>query len=280
MRQNLIGSTLEVSCDIPFYLTNDYAPLFLLEHGKNQNKAIVISIPKSGTFLVAELLRFAEFVMVRMNVRKNSLRDFRWCDLNDTKNLDQPFPLEIVVKMITSGQLIAGHVEYEDYTKKVLKNFRKIFTYRNLRDCLVSNMIHVERWGVQMDDREMLRKMKPGPTKLLEYMNTTTMNYFLNNTKKIIGWHHDNDAFKISYEELMGDYGKERRNQILSNLFHFVDKNIDKNDLDDIINSTFVKDTLTKSGERTNINEYWNEQVESKFCELGFNQLNHQLGYN
>ena len=200
--------------------------------------------------------------------------------MNDIENLDQPFPLGAVVKMISPGQLIAGHVEYDDYTKTVLKNLKKIFTYRNLRDCLVSNMRHVERWGVQIDDRDMLRKMNPEPKKLLEYMKTITMKHFLNNTKKIIGWYNDKAAFKISYEELLGDYGKERRLKKISQLFQFVNKNIDTHDIEAVLNSTFSKNTLTKSGQRTNINEYWNEEVESKFCELGFDKLNHQLGYN
>ena len=280
MSQNVIESPPRLSCEIPFYTSKEFGPLFLLERGKNSSKAIVISIPKSGTYLISELLRNADFKTVRLNVRKNTIRDFRWKDMNDIENLDQPFPLGVVVKMISPGQLIAGHVEYDDYTKTVLKNFKKIFIFRNLRDCLVSNMRHVERWGVQIDDRDMLRKMKPGPTKLLEYMKTTTMKHFLNNTKKIIGWYNEQDAFKISYEELLGDFGKKKRNQKLLDLFHFLNKNLDINNIDNILNSTFENDTLTKSGKRTNVNEYWNEQVESKFCELGFNQLNHQLGYN
>ena len=106
------------------------------------------------------------------------------------------------------------------------------------------------------------------------------MKHFLNNTKKIIGWYNDKAAFKISYEELLGDYGKERRLKKISQLFQFVNKNIDTHDIEAVLNPTFSKNTLTKSGQRTNINEYWNEEVESKFCELGFDKLNHQLGYN
>jgi len=262
----------------PVYISSKLNPVFSLSCGNNKNKAVISTIPKSGTYLVGELLKHIGFELVKLNVRKNNIRDFRWADLNDFSNLGKTFPLHHLVQMILSGQVIAGHVEYDEYTKKSLLGFQKIFVYRNMRDALVSAMRHGEKWSVFSSDRENLRK-REGPEKLLWYMNSTLCMNFLNTSNKVSGWFNDENTFKISYENLLGDYGIEKRNQSIIQLFKFLNCEKNKKQIEKILDATFSADTLTKSSKRTSNEKFWNDMVEKEFIKMGFKELNAKLGY-
>lgn len=277
--QNDIFSAI-AGTEFPIYLSNDLTPLFSTIIGNNPHKAAVITIPKSGTYFVSELLSHAGLELVKLNVRKNSFRDFRWKDLNDVTNLEKQLPLEILVKMIVPGQVIAGHIQYDDYTKNALLDFKNIFVYRNMRDALVSAMRYAEKWAIIQSDREMLQKMKDNPEKLLSYMKTTTCKHFVTTSNYVSGWMKDDFTFKISYESLMGDFGLEKRNQTLIKLFQFLDFNLKENQIENILKLTFDSKTLTKTGKRSNVDQYWNNDVENEFVRLGFNELNSRLGYD
>jgi len=266
-------------CEFPVYISKELNLLFSPHVGNNQHKAAVTTIPKSGTYLVTELLKHAGFELVKLNVRKNSIRDFRWKDLNDLTNLGKTFPLEYLVHMILPGQVIAGHIEYDNYTKKALSDFKKIFVYRNMRDALVSAMKHGEKWSVFPSDKKNLQQ-RDGPEKLLWYMNSTLCKNFITTTNHVVGWLEDKDTFKISYEDLMGDFGIEKRNEVLIQLFQFLDYNIKEDQIENILNLTFSADTLTKTDKRTNIEKFWNDSVENEFARLGFSELNSKLGYD
>ena len=65
----------------------------------------------------------------------------------------------------------------------------------------------------------------------------------------------------------------ELGNQALSGVFR--SKNID-----DILNQVINSKTLTWSGKRSNYLDYWNSEVESKFCELELDKINSTLGFD
>jgi len=278
LNENGVFSSL-ADCEFPVYISKDLNPLFSPDAGNNPHKAVVTTIPKSGTYLVSAILLHAGFELVKLNVRRNSFRDFRWKDLNDVTNLENKLPLEILVKMIIPGQVIAGHIQCDNYTKNTLLNFKKIFVYRNMRDALVSAMRHAEKWAIIASEREILQKMNDGPEKLLLYMKSTTCKHFVTTSNYVIGWLEDSDTFKISYEEIMGDFGKEKQKEVLIQLFKFLDYRINKEQIETILNLTFDSETLTKTEKRTNIEKFWNNDVGNEFVKLGFEKLNSKLGF-
>jgi len=265
---------------ISVYYSDQNFPIFAKETGRSQNKVAILTIPKSGTYLLSRILSNVGFKEVSINAKNLSIMDYRWTSMDDPLNQPYHIPLEISSKMILPGQILAGHIEFNNYSKNHLKDFKKVFAYRNLRDGLVSLMRHAENWGNNIHERKILQNIDSKPEKMIKFLNTYKMNEFLKTLPNRLKWINDPSTFHISFEEILGDLGKEIQREKLFQLFEFIDvKSYDKN-IDEILTEVIHSNTLTWSGKRSNYSEYWNSHVESKFCELGLDKINSTLGFD
>ena len=141
-------------------------------------------------------------------------------------------------------------------------------------------MRHAENWGNNVYERKMLQNIDLKPEKIIKFLDTYKMTEFLKTLQNRLNWIDDSSIFHISFEEILGDLGKEIQHEKLFQLFEFVDVDIHHKNIDDILNQVINSKTLTWSGKRSNYLDYWNSEVESKFCELELDKINSTLGFD
>src|SRR5581483_9920851 len=97
--------------------------------------------------------------------------------------------------------------------------------------------------------------------------------------KDIAQW-SKRDVFKLQFETLMGDFGKEKQHECMKDLCTYLGTETSPDDIANVLSRTIGKRTLTYSGNRSKVEDYWNEEVERWFRKLGGVELNKLLGYD
>ena len=166
----------------------------------------------------------------------------------------------------------------------MLHGFKKVFSFRELRDVIVSLVRYY-------DSREQ-NYAKPERIKLYNKFKETPMGNdkfrawysmwgkeFADLIRGMFPWKSRNDVFQIRFEILMGDEGKEAQYSLLRRLGGFLELNITDDEIDKALNGSIGTETLTYSGKRSSYTDWWNEELEDLFTHYGFKELNRIYGY-
>jgi len=266
----------------PLYISESLEPLAWPKTNKLiKNKAIIISIPKAGTYLAAELLTNIGIVSAGLHVSLIHLEDYRFYTYNDLANRDEVFrtiPLYMTSAIIQSGQFIVGHIPYSIEAENMLLNYRRIFVYRNLRDTIVTTYrgdTTDKRGTPEMRSILAIENQSKRMSKYLEIFGES----LFKDIKDIAQW-SKRDVFKLQFETLMGDFGKEKQHECMKDLCTYLGTETSPDDIANVLSRTIGKRTLTYSGNRSKVEDYWNEEVERWFRKLGGVELNKLLGYD
>jgi len=274
-KQELLTNLQET--DFPVYLKSGSAIAWSQTNRSIKNRAIVISIPKTGTYLVGELLKNLGYIFAGIHVNLNSLDDFRNATtMLPSEQVKRFVPLSDTVRLILDGQYIVGHVKYEKESKVLLSRYKKIFAYRDLRHAIVSRL----RSDLKVyAEKPSIKKVSPiGDRKqqLVEYLNYEGKSIFSQITD-VIGWYKEDDVLKVKFEELLGDFGKENQLECVKRVASHL--SLEVKDPEKILAEAIGKETLPYSGSRTNIEDYWSNKAEEIFVKSGLDKINKQLGY-
>lgn len=267
---------------IPVFLTDRYRPCFNSDQGDCDARVIVVSIPKSGTYMVGALLRALNFVETEIHIHAggSTYADFRFVPLSDQKNV-VPFIRHLRLKetlcFILPGQYALSHLNYNDQHDQLTRNDKRIFVYRDIRDNLVSYLKwyfvsdkqteHRYEWEAEQDERVRFLKF-------LKYEGPDIIKQF----NKIAEWMNRDNVFMFQYEAFVGDHGEERADALVTALIDYLGC-IGAYDTTAIRQFVLNEQTRTKSDARSNWQDVWSDDVEAVFRELGFDQLNRRLGY-
>jgi len=270
--------------NFPVYLLPDGKPAAWPKKGNCPHKVIICAIPKAGTYLYARLLELLglEFTKLHIWLTGVGFSDYRFSSMKEARENYERFnvemPLRDTVKLIHEGQFAVSHLEHNSETKQLLGKFKVIFVYRNFRDCLVSHMRFLVSAGRDKDRTAPFRVMPDGPDKLLKYMDSYWKS-LIDETNRVLGWFDDRDALKVSFEDIVGDSGATAQRSTIKKIAHYLEVPLEEGKLDWTLTSLLWTDTLTWSGSRTSHGLFWNDQVESKFAEIGGHKINIKLGY-
>lgn len=250
--------------------------------GNSNEKAIIISIPKSGTYFFAELLNMLGLEFTKLHISEHVFTDYRFATLNEARSMSEKFSVEMElensIKFINTGQFAVGHLPCFDSVKMVLKNFKKIFVYRDLRDVFISHLRFVCSTEREVKDTQSFRDLPDGVEKMLAHMKV--FRYFLiGEAEKLLGWLNEKDVFITSFEDLYGDNGKKIQIEVINELCKFLNISYEQIDHDKIMYQLIRTPTITWSGNRSKREIFWNDKVESFFEEIGGKKINEQLGY-
>jgi hypothetical protein len=115
-----------------------------------------------------------------------------------------------------------------------------------------------------------------GPAKMIRFLNTAGKDFFAM-AIPMAGWASDQNVCKVSFERLLGDEGENVQKSEIIKMFEFIspDENIALSDIS--WRNVFSVDTVTWSGQRSQIANYWNDDVEIIFTDLGGTMLNEML---
>lgn len=272
------GKSLQV------YLSEKMQPLANNRIGKSDQRILICSIPKSGTYLYTRLLELLGIEPTRLHLMTTHIVDYRyWSTDTINKDYNKTFidiPIKDSVKLIEPGQFAASHIECTPQTRDVLKNFRILFLFREMRDVVVSHMrwATANNWGSEKTN--IWRNMPEGPGKMLAYFDDLGEFFFQSRCYPVLKWMKQPGVLALSFEQIYGDYGKEKQSDTLVQILrhcNFDDTGIEKEEL---LTSLIGTQTETWSGSRTQREKYWSEEVERKFVELGGQDINEKLGFN
>ncbi|MEM4655224.1 MAG: sulfotransferase domain-containing protein [Thermosphaera sp.] len=257
-----------------------------LEHNAQYKPIFIISIPKSGTYFIGKILTELGFVDCKVHLSEFVMEDKRFLPEKFVRKYPgrttRNCPLEESTKLILPGQFAYGHIAYSFVHETVLQNFSKIFIYRNLRDILASYanyLTQIRGADINLIGNIVKRSGLEDKNRLLHYVLDEMDVHEVSYWQRIAKWRDVPDVFSVSYEELMGDYGREYQEQILVKLSEFLGKEIDPDVASHVLTQSIGKPTVTYSGKRSLWQEYWDDTIENLFVNMGFRDINVLLGY-
>ena len=103
-------------------------------------KGFVCTIPKSGTYLIAEFLKQVGMRATNLHLDLHRFGDYGAADLETGRCFPERIlvaePLEDSIKRICDGEFAVGHLPVS--AAPLFRDFGVIFSRRNIRDVLIS----------------------------------------------------------------------------------------------------------------------------------------------
>ena len=161
-------------------------------------KVAIVSQPKAGTYLCGNLLQCLglEFAMIHARehnytkVHKKKEYQLKYLRKQKVKS-----PLDETVKLVDQNQYFVSHLECNEYTKNVLRPFKKILLLRDLESCVKS----WEKWARVVNKSNETEMLDPD---------------FRNNVKK---WENQEGVFTMSFYDM-----KNKNHKVIDRLQHFL----------------------------------------------------------
>lgn len=182
-------------------------------------KYFIISTPKSGTYLVANILK-------NLDIKSSNLHI--WPEVVSIYNEEEDYfkheyiNFEQSCNIINEEEFAVGHIYFNEKNKNILSNFKKILIIRD----------HRELW--QSAERFILEKDKDVTESLKkEYLYM------------IEAWKSENDVFVLDYKDLI-----EKNINKIDDLQKFIFNKI-KKDSEWLITKSLDDPSLTKSSLRS-----------------------------
>ena len=263
----------------PFVIYKDiFMNQYCLEprRGMLEKKAMVITMPHSGAHLIQEILCSFDMMHVRVSHETDYIGDYRFLSDQDRIKFSRlcdtyMLPIRETIKWITPGQFVINHMKYDDTSYCLLResDFLMYTMKRNLRNCVVSHA------RVKMHDKLCITHNK---CKLMEdYIKMPYYNELVESIKLMMPWFTNNTFEELSYENIVGENGKDKQYQCLMRLID--DFELTNIKMDNIIDKCINKKTFSYSGEISRWQDYWSDEIEKWFAKIGLKTLNVAIGY-
>lgn len=253
------------------------------EARRSGRRCILLTIPKAGTYLLAQLLENLGLVNLRLHIGHSHLWDDRFLPVSMTRQYQafgaRPFGLRHLAKHVQPSQFVYGHVTRIPKNERILDGWGRILAKRNLRDVLVSlyrQQVELRR-DVDRSTMDTLVQSK-GPVglhRMLDLKGHAEIRTF----SKVADWRHDPATLVVSYERLVGDEGRDAQVELVGRIGTHLELEPGTYDPARAIDASLGSETATRSSRRSRWQEYWDDRVEEVFVGQGFAALNRELGY-
>ena len=252
------------------------------ERGPWPERAIVISLPKAGTYMLGRFLDRVGYIDSEWHVSEFLLTDYRGLSTEEKRGplfRERVFqvPIGVSAGLIAEGQFTVGHLPLTPYVRTSLAAFRKLFMYRNLVDAIFSRLRFRVDSGREPRSTPWVA-MPPGPAQALAYLDAVGRQRLHDGLAPLLGWLREPGVVPIAYEQLAGDRGEQDRDPCVRRIADALGVPFDQ------ATHTFGSDVLgrptpTLSRRRTEAALYLDREVERRLEDWGILELNRQLGY-
>jgi hypothetical protein len=253
--------------------------------GPCERPAIVLSMPKAGTYLVAKILEALGLVDLEVHLWETGLSDYRGRSnsekLERDRELARNIPLRTSAKMVLPGQFAVGHIPCTPEARLQLETFVRIVCLRDVRHALVSLMRFEHRRlladPLRAPDRRGWAQSPQGPERMRGFLAAEGA-WLLGLSRAAFEWTRGADSVVSRFEDLLGDNGAEAQLRALARIASAVgvDGFAGRRVLDKVLGA----ETLTYSGRRSKLEGVWDEAVERDFRDMGGREVNELLGYD
>jgi len=253
--------------------------------GECPHRAFVISIQKSGTYLLAKLLEELGLVDLETHIWLDGFSDYRGKSLEEkvtmARNYTVDLPVEVTASLIQEGQFAVGHLYHEWRTVQLLSGFVRLVTIRDARDALAS-MMRFELRRLQADPlrnpsgRAWIHEPS-GQDRMRAFLETMG-GQLINDFEKIQPWWNTPGTIVVRFEQLLGDLGRDEQLSTVRAIIAALDLS-SRFDPERILSRSLFQQTLTYSGARSQHKEFWSPKVDDIFKQLGGDRINAAMGY-
>lgn len=270
------GSTQPV---LRLWRASDGTLAFVADAGAKPFKVAVVTLPKAGTYLMAEVLVELGYVNTHLHAWAGGVEDGR-----DRPAEQAPadylahrvaLPVEVSAPLIRPGQFWVGHFEAVP-CRGPLAGFRKILMIRDLRFGLVSFMRWMAKPGRGGAAADAWRHLPETTEKLLAFFETHGRGY-LTWCADIVGWCETPDVCVLRFEDVAGLHGEPAQADAATALATFLVEVPEA--VGAALRRSVGRTTKTYSGRLSSLEGLWSPRVEQVFEEAGGVELNRVLGY-
>jgi hypothetical protein len=182
-------------------------------------KAVVISQPKAGTYLAANLIQYLGMDFSHIHIDPGMYRIFK---NNDLKNFERfGGGVSKAVSNLKDNQFAVGHIPFVKQNKQALKDFKKILVIRDIQEIIESAKRYKEEKDQDVE---------------------TIIN--ASNLKNIAQWSKEEDVFVMNFADMISENSR-KINEMQMYLFDHI-----KTDSLWAIRQAKIADSLTKSSIR------------------------------
>lgn len=189
-------------------------------------KVLIISQPKSGTYLCANLLQELNLIFTGLHLNDNRYQKYNLNDIEDCKNNPKKYTIKTSlnksIKLIEDNEFAVSHLKYSKKSANITSEFKKIILTRNNNEVLNSWI----RWANDTN--------RP---KTAQYIETY-------NQQSILEWLQESNTIHLTFDDLCN-----KNINAIDKLQDFLFKKIIFSS-EDAIEQSLNKPSLTKSSLR------------------------------
>jgi hypothetical protein len=242
------------------------------------HRVVVVSIPKSGTYLVAELLKTLGYRWTGMHLAESAYTDYTDSSLDEARQDPGRFarnePLSLSLARIQAGEFAVGHLPFKDDVIQMTAPFKRLYVTRSLRLALISYMRFLQATGRLGAKHLPWYSIPDLRERSCVFLRTTAPYLLMRFYRGMTGWSKFFDAFPVRFEDLTGD--AERAARTIESIASFLE--VPTPDAPHILRAILESETITKSEGLTQLDDYWSPQAEKLFVEIGGLELAARLG--
>lgn len=266
---------------MPVFPGPDGQLLFREESIAGLRPSIVLSIPKSGTYQIAALLRLGGLVDSEVHLGEGGFSDYRDRSLDQKRREYLQFgfamPLSVACGMVGPGQFTVGHLPCSDAVRPALRGFNRLFALRDLRDVLVSLMRFMAAHARGGPTTQEWQGLPDGPNKLLRFLSHQG-GWLMDTARAMRPWLDDPAILPVRFEVLNGDHGTQAQTALAAAVLERTEAPL-PDDPERLLRWVMQTDTLSRSGQRSERGAFWDQRVEDWFAAQDGPRLNASLGY-
>lgn len=258
---------------VPVFLNKDGYLCLRKECGVNADPVITVSVPKSGTYLFAEVLAALGVQNLNVHVDVLGFMDLRFCTNeyaigHDTETFVS-VPYDRILPLVQPGQFMVSHFHCTPEIIANLSRFKVIFTCRDMRDVFASIMRYVAKQRKVGDKPdEGWENLPDGPVKMEKFIDRYG-DHYITYIKKMRDWAVQPGVLGVTFEEIQGDFGLHEQTQSLRRMAEFLGIQRTDAELRQAVQKSIGKETITYSGKRTTRDSLWSDKVEDFFAKNG-----------
>jgi len=246
------------------------------------SRALICSIPKSGTYLLGEILCTLGLRNTKIHLSRECYSDYSVGSREDHRRNPGRFtiqvPFDVCLPRIGLSAYALSHLAPDDRVLRACSNFRVFFLFRDIRDCAISYMRFLVDTGRDNAASSDWIRHEDGPARFASFLDTHH-GWFVALATSVARWRLEPIALRVRFEDLVGDAGEAGALATVAAICRHLDIDPSVVDANTILVRCLNTPTLTSSGSRTERSRYWTKAVEERFEALGLGDINRELGY-
>ena len=245
---------------------------------RSDRPIIVVSLPKAGTYLVAELLKALGCRWTGMHLADHGYSDYRGADVLEARHHPDRFArrAELIQALmrIRPGEFAVGHLPCRPDVLQATVHFKRLYVTRDLRCALISYMRFMQTTGRYGAEQLAWYSVEDPRRRIVVFLSTTAPHLLNNLYKDMEGWSHVEGITHVRFEDLVSPGWPSRRavDSVAASL------GAENYDARRILQAALAAETITKSGSVTQVGDYWSPQAEKAIIQIGGADLNARLG--